>query len=819
MRDAVFCVDITNPEHLPLLRAVAARGYTLLMTETAVAHAAAAEGLPVRAVSVAPHGHAPAGAGARRILEGLQRVAADPVERRILDAPSGDFLAYTGNAFASEVASSCAAAIAGVDAFDSSLDAMRALREDVRLVVLSDDVSPSQWAIVAAARRAGVPSLQLGHGCQITKRPWKIAGEGQTVFADYAAAFGDQDRDIWIASGNEPERIFATGAPFLDYLYAPESRIDAADARRVLGLDPRIPTVLFLTSYADSFSAHFGALTREYQDAHEALLRGLADFGERVQLLVRPHPTEFARAGLTPERQAELVERYYQWVRSVSPACDVRLVTDHKIAVLRAADVVVLQAPSTSRLDAMILDRPVIVPMAFGELDRTWVDGEGSIVVDHGAEIAGHVTALLRDPALREQVVARQQAGRPSMNHGDDGLATSRVATLIDRLAAGQAATGSPYAAAAEPTVSIVIPVFDKIALTRRCLEAIEATVELPYEVLVVDNASTDGTTEFLRDAERNGRLRLIRNDENVGFARACNAAAASARGEFVLLLNNDTVPQPGWLDAMLAVFERDPSVGVVGSRLLYADDRIQHAGMAFLPDGRLEHVHRFAAKDAPEVLEEREVASVTGACLLMPRSLWEQLGGLDEAYPMYVEDVDLCMKAWDAGRRVVYAPESVVYHLENASVPNADWRDRLVVQGIKRLHERWGGRWPGAVRRLTWPHVLPGGPAHFSALALADELVEDPALLAGFRLHRDEGTLVIALPEGDAGAFERLAAVVAELGLDGPEGPDLFAQPVPAGELERLAASVDVVLTRRPRPELADRPAVTDVAELRPAA
>jgi hypothetical protein len=180
----------------------------------------------------------------------------------------------------------------------------------------------------------------------------------------------------------------------------------------------------------------------------------------------------------------------------------------------------------------------------------------------------------------------------------------------------------------------------------------------------------------------------------------------------------------------------------------------------------------------------------------------------------MYVEDVDLCIKVWDAGHRVVYAPESVVYHLENASVPNSEWRDRLVLQGLRRLHERWGGRWPGAVRRLSWPLELPGGPAHYAALAFADELVADPELLGSFRLGCDEGTLVIALPYGDGELLERLAAAVADAGLDGPDGPDLLAQPVAPGDLARVAATVDVVLTRRVLPaELAEKRAVRAVA------
>lgn len=331
----------------------------------------------------------------------------------------------------------------------------------------------------------------------------------------------------------------------------------------------------------------------------------------------------------------------------------------------------------------------------------------------------------------------------------------------------------------AAPAVSIVIPVFDRLDLTRQCLRALEESTALPVEAIVVDNGSTDGTGEFLRAEEAAGRLRAVVNGENLGFGRACNQGLSLARGRHVVFLNNDTVPLPGWLEALVDAVEGDPSVGLVGSRLLYADDTIQHAGILWNDDDELYHVHRHAPREAPEVLESRDFPAVTGACILLPAPLLRRLGGFDESFHMYVEDVDLCMRVWESGHRVRYCAESVLYHLENASVPSTLWRNAHVVAGWQRLQARWAGRWPVEVRRLSWPATPPGGPRHFAVLAYAEELLADPELLAAYGRALAgcaEATLVIVTPEAAQG--EALAAAVEDAGLDGADAPDLLAVP-----------------------------------------
>lgn len=237
-------------------------------------------------------------------------------------------------------------------------------------------------------------------------------------------------------------------------------------------------------------------------------------------------------------------------------------------------------------------------------------------------------------------------------------------------------------------SVSIVIPVYNRVDLTVQCLEAIAQTTSGDFEVVVVDDASTDGTAEVL--AQFGSALTVVRHDENQGFARACNDGARAARGDLLVFLNNDTLPRPGWLDALLTAAEAAPDVGAVGARLLYPDGTIQHAGIGFTPDFEPFHLHQGVPADAPAVTEDRDCEAVTGACLLVPRAVYDEIGGFDEGYRMYFEDVDLCLRIRATGRRVRYAAGSVVVHLERASSPT--FAQAYAKNRVSR--ERFRARW-----------------------------------------------------------------------------------------------------------------------------
>jgi GT2 family glycosyltransferase len=218
--------------------------------------------------------------------------------------------------------------------------------------------------------------------------------------------------------------------------------------------------------------------------------------------------------------------------------------------------------------------------------------------------------------------------------------------------------------------VSIIIPVFNRKDLTRQCLLSLEGMGSpVPFEVVVVDNGSTDGTAAELQSLQ--GRLhfsiQIIQLGENRGFAQGCNIGARAASRETLLFLNNDTKAAQDFLARPLALLDA-PKVGVVGLKLLYPDDLIQHAGVAFDAQKLGSHIYRFYPKDYPPANQTRAMQAVTGACLFVRKALFEKLGGFDEAYYNGQEDLDFCFKVRQAGYAVMYCPEASLYHLESQS-------------------------------------------------------------------------------------------------------------------------------------------------------
>lgn len=232
------------------------------------------------------------------------------------------------------------------------------------------------------------------------------------------------------------------------------------------------------------------------------------------------------------------------------------------------------------------------------------------------------------------------------------------------------------------PTVSVVVPVHNKFNVTYYCLAALLfAANDTSFEVVVVDDGSSDETLELARLAPN---ITLCRNETAQGFVRACNLGVANSRGDYVVLLNNDTEPTVGWLDELLAAFGRFDAVGMAGSKLLYPDGRLQDAGGIVWGSGNPWNYGRLGNSHDPRFSYARQADYLSGAALMLPRKVWDEVGGLsDEFAPAYFEDTDLAFKVRDKGYTTWFVPSSVVYHFEGLS----NGTD-VTSTGLKRFQE-----------------------------------------------------------------------------------------------------------------------------------
>ena len=245
-----------------------------------------------------------------------------------------------------------------------------------------------------------------------------------------------------------------------------------------------------------------------------------------------------------------------------------------------------------------------------------------------------------------------------------------------------------------EPVVSVIIPVYGKLEYTLQCLESIaENLPQTAFEVIVIDDESPDGSADVIANIDG---VRLIRNRGNLGFIRSCNRGAKEARGQYLHFLNNDTQVTPGWMDELVRTFGDFPGAGLVGSRLIYPDGRLQEAGGIIWQDGSAWNFGRFQDTSLPVYNYAREVDYCSGASIMVPKALFEDLGGFDEYYlPAYCEDSDLALKLRERGCRVIYQPFSTVIHHEGVSSGTdiSQGTKAYQVENSIKLFKRWEKR------------------------------------------------------------------------------------------------------------------------------
>jgi O-antigen biosynthesis protein len=237
------------------------------------------------------------------------------------------------------------------------------------------------------------------------------------------------------------------------------------------------------------------------------------------------------------------------------------------------------------------------------------------------------------------------------------------------------------------PKISIIIPTFNGSYHTLRCLQSLLADTKSSFEVIVFDNGSSDETVELLNRCDN---IQVIKSPENLGYIKANNAAAKYARGEFLLLLNNDARLVEGSIEDSVKIFSSEQNVGAVGVRIKLATGKLQEAGCMIFRNGTSNGYLRYKNADDPRAMVMREVDYCSAIYLLLRRQKFLDLGGLDEIYsPAYYEETDLCMKLRAQGLRVIYTPSVTIEHFEFGSQPSKAGRS-AILERLPIFLSRW---------------------------------------------------------------------------------------------------------------------------------
>jgi len=239
------------------------------------------------------------------------------------------------------------------------------------------------------------------------------------------------------------------------------------------------------------------------------------------------------------------------------------------------------------------------------------------------------------------------------------------------------------FAKSKAPAVSIVIPVYNQWDYTYACLLSIfENSEGIDYEIIIGDDGSTDETVNIDQYADN---IRVIKHETNLGFVGNCNETAKAARGKYILLLNNDTNVQPGWLESMMDLIKRDKKIAAVGAKLIFANYALQEAGSIIWADGTGWNYGRGDDPDLPEYSYVKEVDCCSGACLLARTDLWRELNGFDQQFsPGYYEETDWCWRARQKGYKIMYQPAARVLHFGSKTF--GDHKDLLAANRQKFL-------------------------------------------------------------------------------------------------------------------------------------
>lgn len=248
------------------------------------------------------------------------------------------------------------------------------------------------------------------------------------------------------------------------------------------------------------------------------------------------------------------------------------------------------------------------------------------------------------------------------------------------------------------PLVSVIIPTRDNVDFLSMCINSILQLTTYPnYEIIIIDNGSLEAATSDFFDTLPTDRVKVVRDDSPFNFSALNNRAAKVASGDFLCLMNNDIeIITPDWLEEMVS-FAVQPEIGCVGARLWYPDGRLQHGGIIVGLGGVAGHSHKYAQKGEygyfRRLLLHQSFSAVTAACMVVKRTVYEYVDGLDENLAVAFNDVDFCLRVKDAGYRNVWTPYAEMIHHESVSRGNDDTQEKKArfESEVKKMKERWG--------------------------------------------------------------------------------------------------------------------------------
>ena len=352
------------------------------------------------------------------------------------------------------------------------------------------------------------------------------------------------------------------------------------------------------------------------------------------------------------------------------------------------------------------------------------------------------------------------------------------------------------------PRASIILLAWKRVDLLLTCLRSLSDSIgrRVEYEVVVASNDAPQSSRDALRSQTEG--VRLVEAQANLGFGGGCNLGASVARGEYLVLLNDDCIVAPGWLEWLVSTADANPQAAAVGSLVLFPDGRIQEAGSVIWADGSTMPVGRNLPGNSLEWHFVRQVDYVSACSLLVTRRAWDQVGGFDVDYhPAYYEDVDLCLALRESGYQVLLEPRSRVWHHESASSDGLA-KAFLFKRNQDRLQRKWAEtlRWqeparptePAALVRAAWR--ARGAPRR---VLIIDDRVPEPSLGSGF------GRMFTAAV--DLAASGHAVALAPTTGVQGvpPDALTSAGVAIVSGDLQRHlsrpSVNYDAVIVSRP--------------------